>query len=34
MSGMEEGPSFLGKMKKDPIPAIGELNLKNEIFKI
>jgi hypothetical protein len=25
---MEEGPSFLGKMKKDPIPAIGELNLK------
>jgi len=25
MSGLEDAPSFFGKMKKDPLPAVGKL---------
>lgn len=33
MSNIEEAPGFFAKMKKDPIPAIGELIFKRvQIF--
>ncbi len=31
MSDMDATPGFFGKLKKDPIPAIGELNLQYKI---
>jgi hypothetical protein len=34
MSDMDTTPGFFGKIKKDPIPAIGELNftLQNSFY--
>jgi hypothetical protein len=34
MSDIDTTPGFFGKIKKDPIPAIGELNLQYKILSM